>query len=129
MGAVGCLCHALERYGTMDRPTVMRGAIALAADGWDVDWSLSLSLALYYDRLAQIEASRAIFFRPSGAPLRTATGFELSVAADLRPVPPPSTAEIAALRAVDPLGVRRSEFSAQELGRTFIHGEPTGCGC
>jgi gamma-glutamyltranspeptidase/glutathione hydrolase len=76
MGAVGCLCHALERYGTMDRPTVMRGAIALAADGWDVDWSLSLSLALYYDRLAQIEASRAIFFRPSGAPLRTATGFE-----------------------------------------------------
>ena len=50
--------------------------IALAADGWEVDWSLSLSLALYYDRLAQIEASRAIFFRPSGAPLRTATGFE-----------------------------------------------------
>ena len=76
MGAVGCLCHALERYGTMDRPTVMREAIALAADGWDVDWNLSLSLALYYDRLAAIEASRAIFFRPSGAPLRAATGFE-----------------------------------------------------
>ncbi len=76
MGAVGCLCHALERYGTMDRPTVMREAIALAADGWDVDWNLSLSLALYYDRLAPIEASRAIFFRPSGAPLRAATGFE-----------------------------------------------------
>jgi glutaconate CoA-transferase subunit B len=61
--------------------------------------------------------------------VRTATGFELSVAADLRPVPPPSTAEIAALRAVDPLGVRRSEFSARELGRSFIHGEPTACGC
>jgi gamma-glutamyltranspeptidase/glutathione hydrolase len=76
MGAVGCLCYALERYGTLDRATVMRDAIALAADGWDVDWALSLSLALYYDRLAPIEASRSIFFRPSGAPLRAATGFE-----------------------------------------------------
>lgn len=61
--------------------------------------------------------------------VRSATGFELAVAADLRPVPPPSTAEIAALRAVDPLGVRRSEFSARELRRTFTHGEPTGCAC
>src|SRR5689334_3260259 len=76
MGAVGCLCRALERYGTMDRPTVMRDAIALAADGWEVDWNLTLALGLYYDRLAAVDASRAIFFRPSGAPLRTATGFE-----------------------------------------------------
>jgi gamma-glutamyltranspeptidase/glutathione hydrolase len=76
MGAVGCLCHALERYGTMDRQTVMREAISLAADGWEVDWILTLSLGLYYDRLSPIEASRAIFFRPSGAPLRAATGFE-----------------------------------------------------
>ena len=76
MGAVGCLCHALERYGTLDRRRVMRDAIALAADGWEVDWSLTLSLGLYYDRLASVDASRSIFFRPSGAPLRTATGFE-----------------------------------------------------
>lgn len=76
MGSVGCLCHALERYGTMDRASVMRDAIGLAADGWDVDWNLSLSLALYYERLAPVDASRAIFLRPSGAPLRTATGFE-----------------------------------------------------
>lgn len=76
MGSVGCLCHALEKYGTMDRLSVMRDAIGLAADGWDVDWNLSLSLALYYDRLANVAASRAIFFRPSGAPLRAATGFE-----------------------------------------------------
>jgi len=76
MGAVGCLCHVLDRYGTMDRATVMRDAIALAADGWEVDWNLSLALALYYERLAPIAASRAVFLRPSGAPLRTATGFE-----------------------------------------------------
>ena len=76
MGAVGCLCRALERYGTMDRASVMGGAIGLAADGWDVDWNLSLALALYYERLAGVEASRGIFLRPSGAPLRAATGFE-----------------------------------------------------
>ena len=76
MGSVACLCQALDRYGTMDRASAMRDAIGLAADGWEVDWNLSLSLALYYDRLAPVEASRAIFFRPSGAPLRAATGFE-----------------------------------------------------
>ena len=76
MGAVGCLCRALERYGTMDRPAVMKDAIALAADGWEVDWNLTLALGLYYDRLAPVDASRAIFFRASGAPLRAATGFE-----------------------------------------------------
>ncbi len=76
MGSVGCLCYALEKYGTLDRASAMRDAIALAADGWDVDWNLSLSLALYYDRLARVEASRAIFLRPNGAPLRAATGFE-----------------------------------------------------
>jgi gamma-glutamyltranspeptidase / glutathione hydrolase len=75
-GAVGCLCRALERFGTLDRARVMRDAITLAADGWEVDWNLTLALGLYYDRLASVDASRAIFFRPSGAPLRTATGFE-----------------------------------------------------
>src|SRR2546430_1748620 len=59
MGAVGCLCRALERYGTMDRARVMRDAIALAGDGWEVDWTLTLALGLYYDRLASVEASRA----------------------------------------------------------------------
>ena len=61
--------------------------------------------------------------------VRAATGFGLQVAADLRPVPPPSAAEIAALRGIDPLGVRRSEFAAAELRRTFTHGEGAGCLC
>lgn len=76
MGALGCLCHALERYGSMDRATVMRDAISLADDGWDTDWNLTLSLGLYYDRLAPIDASRAIFFREGRYPLRAATGLE-----------------------------------------------------
>jgi len=76
MGALGLLCYAVERYGSMDRATVMRDAIALAADGWESDWSLTLALGLYYDRLAPIEASRAIFFREGRYPLRAPTGLE-----------------------------------------------------
>jgi glutaconate CoA-transferase subunit B len=61
--------------------------------------------------------------------IRDATGFELRVASDLRFVPPPSLAELAALRAVDPLGVRRSEFAPQELTRMFTPDENAGCAC
>ena len=76
MGSLGCYCHALERYGSLDRATVMRDAIGLAADGWEADWSLSLALSLYYERLAPIDASRAVFFREGRFPLRAATGLE-----------------------------------------------------
>ena len=72
---------------------------------------------------------RQVFPDVSVEQVRAATGFELRVAADLRPVPQPSAAEIAALRAVDPLGVRRLEFSPEELRRTFTHGESAGCLC
>ncbi|HET9442219.1 MAG TPA: CoA-transferase [Acidimicrobiales bacterium] len=72
---------------------------------------------------------RQLFPDVALADVEAATGFELRVASDLRPVPPPSAAEIAALRAVDPLGVRRSEFGADELRRSFTHGERAGCAC
>jgi glutaconate CoA-transferase subunit B len=72
---------------------------------------------------------RQVFPDVSVEQVRAATGFELRVAGDLRPVPPPGAAEIAALRAIDPLGVRRSEFSPDELRRTFTHGERAGCAC
>jgi glutaconate CoA-transferase subunit B len=61
--------------------------------------------------------------------VKAATGFELQVAGDLQTVALPSAAEIAALRAVDPLGVRRSEFGPRELRRTFTLREGAGCIC
>jgi len=76
MGALGVLCHALERFGSKDRATVMRDAIALAADGWETDWNLTLARGLYYERLAPIDASRAIFLRDGRFPLRAPTGLE-----------------------------------------------------
>jgi glutaconate CoA-transferase subunit B len=58
-----------------------------------------------------------------------ATGFELRVA-DLRPVPAPSEGEIAAVRAIDPLGVRRLEFSERELARRYLRRQGgDACAC
>ena len=61
--------------------------------------------------------------------IRGATGFDLEVAGNLRVVAPPSAAELAAVRSVDPLGVRRSEFGPAELARTFEHHPGADCAC
>jgi len=51
--------------------------------------------------------------------VRAATGFELMVHPGLRPLPPPQPAAIALIRRIDPLTVRRREFSEHELERRF----------
>jgi glutaconate CoA-transferase subunit B len=70
-----------------------------------------------------------IFPDVSVADVRAATGFPLEVAGDLRTVPPPSTAELATVRSVDPLKVRASEFSRRELDRAFERGDGQDCAC
>jgi glutaconate CoA-transferase subunit B len=70
-----------------------------------------------------------VFPDVSVADVRTVTGFPLEVAGDLRTVPPPSTAELATVRAVDPLKVRTSEFSRRELDRAFERGDGQDCAC
>ena len=61
--------------------------------------------------------------------VRTATGFPLEVAGDLRTPAPPSASELAAVRSVDPLKVRTSEFSPPELDRVFASGGGQDCPC
>ena len=51
--------------------------------------------------------------------VRAATGFELDVGDDLRPLPPPDPEVIALIRRLDPLAIRRREFSERELTRRF----------
>jgi glutaconate CoA-transferase subunit B len=70
-----------------------------------------------------------IFPDISVADVRTATGFPLEVAGDLRTVSPPSTAELATVRSVDPLKVRTSEFSRRELDRAFERSGGQDCAC
>lgn len=75
-GMVACLLDAHERYGRLPRASVMAPAIALARDGFEVDWYLGLSIGTYADRLWAYPETKKAFYRPSGAPLRVATGFE-----------------------------------------------------
>lgn len=70
-----------------------------------------------------------VFPDVSVAEVRAATGFELAVAGDLRPVSPPSASELAAVRSIDPLKVRTQEFSPRELTRVFHHGSGQDCAC
>jgi glutaconate CoA-transferase subunit B len=72
---------------------------------------------------------RQIFPDVSVAEICEATGFELEVAGDLRPVMPPSGAELAVLRAADPLEVCKSEFSSRELARVFTVSAAPDCAC
>jgi glutaconate CoA-transferase subunit B len=65
----------------------------------------------------------------SVAEIRAVTGFPLEAAGDLRTVAPPSVAELAAVRSVDPLGVRKSEFSPRELTRVFEPHAGQDCAC
>ena len=61
----------------------------------------------------------ALFPDVTLADVERVTGFELRVADDVARVQDPTPAELAAVRAVDPLGVRRSEFGPEDLDRSF----------
>ncbi len=51
--------------------------------------------------------------------VQEATGFEFAIADQVNSVAPPTQVELDALRAIDPLGVRRGEFDPREIEREF----------
>jgi len=61
--------------------------------------------------------------------IRSVTGFKFNVVNDLRTVPPPSDVELAVVRDIDLLGVRKGEFDPGELVRSFEHAQDTTCCC
>jgi glutaconate CoA-transferase subunit B len=72
---------------------------------------------------------RAVFPDVTVDEVARATGFELRVGLQHGFLHPPSLSELAAVRTVDPLGVRRSEFAPEELERRFGHDHSGGCAC
>jgi glutaconate CoA-transferase subunit B len=73
---------------------------------------------------------RELFADVEADDVRAATAFDLDVADDVRPVALPRAEELAVVRSVDRLGVRRTEFAAAELERRFggsVHA--AGCAC
>jgi glutaconate CoA-transferase subunit B len=112
----------------MGHRTPVGSRVELGFTGGGPQWLVTELGVFDYDDDGQARL-RQVFPDVSVEQIEAATGFELRIAADLRPVPLPSASEIAALRAVDPLGVRRLEFAPEELRRTFTHGEKAGCLC
>jgi gamma-glutamyltranspeptidase/glutathione hydrolase len=67
-GSVAGLCLGLERFGTIDLDQALRPAIALAEDGFPVDWALALHLTAAAREMHQFPGTTDIFFR-DGFPL------------------------------------------------------------
>ena len=107
--------------------TPLGGRAELGFTGGGPQWLVTeLGVFDFRDERARLVQ---VFPDVSVADIRAATGFPLEVAGDLRTVPPPSTAELATVRSVDPLGVRTSEFSRRELDRAFERGDGQDCAC
>lgn len=75
-GMVGALALALEHYGTLPLRRVLEPAIALARDGFEIEWYLALAIAGFADRLWPHADSKRVFFKAGGLPPRTAMGLE-----------------------------------------------------
>ncbi|MGH2345689.1 MAG: gamma-glutamyltransferase [Chloroflexota bacterium] len=67
-GSVAGLCLGLERFGTIDLDQALRPAIALAEDGFPVDWALALHLTAAAREMHRFPGTTDIFFR-DGFPL------------------------------------------------------------
>jgi len=77
-GQPAALLCAHERYGRLPRERVMAPAVRIAREGFEIDWYVSLSFAMYHERLSKAGDGKRVFFRPSGAPLRPPIGTEPS---------------------------------------------------
>ena len=69
-GVVAGLCLAHERFGTLPREVVMESAVALAADGIEVDWYTSLILGLDLGVIARFPRLAATFLNNGAVPPR-----------------------------------------------------------
>ena len=65
-GTVAGLLHALDKYGTLDRETVLAPAIRLAREGFEMTWGLADSLNRYRRRFEGNAASTKYYTRPGG---------------------------------------------------------------
>ena len=67
-GSVAGLLHALQRYGRLDRATVMAPAIELAEKGFPVSFTLANTLASPWgQRLLANPAAKSYLFKPDGS--------------------------------------------------------------
>jgi len=121
-----CLIEACDFITDLGHRTPAGTRAELGYTGGGPQWLVTeLGVFDFPDGSARL---RRLFPDTTVAEVRAATGFELVVADDLGTVEAPSERDIALIREIDPLGVRRQEFGAAELDRRFdAHaGTPTG---
>jgi glutaconate CoA-transferase subunit B len=121
------LVEACDFITDMGHRTPLGSRAELGFTGGGPQW-LVTELGVFDFRDGQARLVR-VFPDVSVAEIRVATGFPFQLAGDLRAVAPPSATELAAVRSVDPLKVRTSEFSPGELDRVFDRGGDPGCAC
>lgn len=67
-GTVAGLTYALEHYGTMSLREVIKPAVQLAGNGFEVSWDLSENLKSRREFLSKNPATKKTFFKPDGSP-------------------------------------------------------------
>ncbi len=66
-GTVAGLAHALKKYGTMSLADVMAPAIALARDGFEMDYDTASAIATRVEMLQRHEHAKSTFFNKDGS--------------------------------------------------------------
>ncbi|MGB1140460.1 MAG: gamma-glutamyltransferase, partial [Halioglobus sp.] len=67
-GTVAGLLHALEKYGKLDRKTVLAPAIALAREGFPISFAQHFELQVRAEQLARNPEAARIFLAEDGGP-------------------------------------------------------------
>ncbi len=75
-GMVGAMELALARYGTFALRRAIEPALALARDGFEIDYYLALATAACADRLWPNAEAKRVLFKEGGLPYRSALGLE-----------------------------------------------------
>jgi glutaconate CoA-transferase subunit B len=105
-----------------------RSRAELGATGSGPEWLVTELGVFDFDQRGHARLRR-IFPDVTLEEVRAATGFGLRVAGDLRVVAPPDPRELAIIRRVDRLGVRKREFSPEDLDRRFRVAGGQVCPC
>lgn len=95
----------------------------LGASGAGPEWLVTEMGVFDFDSEGHLRL-RELFPDVTLDEVQAVTGFELRVAVDLRAVPPPDPRELALVRGIDSLAVRRREFDQQDLARLYHLASP-----
>jgi glutaconate CoA-transferase subunit B len=112
-----CLVNACDFITDLGHQTPAGNRTELGYTGGGPEWLVTeLGIFDYSEGTARLVQ---VFPDVTIDEIQAVTGFDLVIAPDVVPVPPPTPREVALVREIDPLGVRCREFPAAEMERRF----------